>query len=216
LRRFRFMQAKLVGFIRSEGQTLARYPLRDTSAPARYARAIAYYRASKLQQARAELDALIADDPRNPYFQELMGQILFENGRAQESIAYHRRSLELAPGQPLLQVNLARALIEGEGRAGSDEAVRLLNEATRKEPDNGFAWREMARARYERGEESLAELASAEASFTVGDYATALSFAERARRALPRNTPDYRRADDLVNFASHEVRERAERGRRGS
>jgi len=77
----------------------------------------------------------------------------------------------------------------------------------------------MASARFERGEEPLAELASAEASFTVGDYASALNFAERARRSLPRNTVDYRRADDIVNFAGNEVRERMQRtsggGRRG-
>jgi len=217
LRRFRFMQAKLIGFIRSEGQVLARYPRSDTSQPARYARAIAYYRQAKLDEARAELDVLIAEDPQNPYFQELMGQILFENGRAEESIPYHRRSLEFAPGQPLLQVNLARALIAAHGRAGSDEAIRLLQAAVRKEPDNGFAWREMASARFQRGEESLAELASAEASFTVGDYTSALNFAERARRSLPRNSVDYRRADDIVNFAGNEVRERMQRtaGRRG-
>ncbi|MBK6703196.1 MAG: tetratricopeptide repeat protein [Caulobacteraceae bacterium] len=199
------------------GPSLARYPRRDTSAPARYARAIAYYRQAKLPEARAELDALIAEDPRNPYFQELMGQILFENGHAAESIPYHRRSLEYAPGQPLLQVNLARALVAANGREGTEEAIRLLNEAVRKEPDNGFAWREMASARFERGEPGLAQLASAEASFTVGDYPSALSFAERARRALPRNTTDYRRADDIVNFAGNEVRERMQRtaGRRG-
>lgn len=216
IRRFQFMQAKLIGFIRSEGQTLSRYPVSDTSQPARYARAIAYYRASKLDQARTELNALIAEDGRNPYFQELMGQLLFENGRAAESIPYHRRSLEFAPGQPLLQVNLARALVAAEGRAGTDEAIRLLSEVTRKEPDNGFAWREMAAARYERGEESLAQLASAEASFTVGDYMTALNFAERARRTLPRNTTDYQRANDIVNFAGNEVREQMQQrnGRR--
>ena len=219
MRRFRFMQAKLIGFVRSEGQVLARYPLRDTSQPARYARAIAYYRQAKLDQARGELDVLIAEDPRNPYFQELMGQILFENGRAAESIPYHRRSLEFAPNQPLLQVNLARALVAANGRAGTEEAIRLLADAVRREPDNGFAWREMASARFERGEEPLAELASAEASFSVGDYSSALNFAERARRALPRNTVDYRRADDIVNFAGNEVRERMQRtsggGRRG-
>ena len=85
IRRFQFMQAKLIGFVRSEGQVLSRYPLRDASQPARYARAIAYYRNAKLDQARAELDTLIVEDPHNAYFQELMGQILFENGRAAEA-----------------------------------------------------------------------------------------------------------------------------------
>jgi predicted Zn-dependent protease len=213
LHRFRFMQAKLVGFIQSQGQTLARYPTSDTSQPARYARAVAYYRASDLARSRQELESLMAEDPQNPYFQELMGQILFENGRSEESIAYHRRSLELSPGQPLLQINLARALTAAHGRQGADEAVRLLQAAIDTEPDNAFAWRELAVARDLRGERALAELASAEQNFAIGNYGAALSFAERARRDLPRNTPSYQRASDIVNFAGNEVRDR-ERGRR--
>lgn len=213
IRRFQFMQAKLVGFIQTQGQTLARYPTRDQSQPARYARAVAYYRASDLPRARQELDSLIAEDPRNPYYQELMGQILFENGRAEESIPYHRHSLELAPGQPLLQVNLARALTAARGRAGADEAVAILQQVVTREPDNAFAWRELAQARDLRGEQALAELASAEQNFAMGDYASALNFAERARRELPRNTPSYQRANDIVTFSGNEVRERAERRR---
>jgi len=219
VRRFQFMQAKLVGFISSQGQTLARYPLRDTSQPARYARAVAYYRASDLPRARTELESLMAEDPRNPYFQELMGQILFENGRAEESVQYHRRSLELAPNQPLLQINLARALIAAHGRQGGDEAIPLLQAALGREPDNAFAWRELASARDLRDEQALAELASAEQNFALGDYGAALSFAERARRTLPRNTPAYLRASDIVNFAGAEVQqrmnERGGQGRRG-
>ena len=216
LRRFRFMQAKLVGFIQTQGQTLARYPLRDTSQPARYARAVAYYRVSDLTRARGELDVLMREDPNNPYFQELMGQILFENGRAEESIAYHRRSLELVPNQPLLQINLARALNAAEGRAGTDESIALLQAAVAREPDNAYAWRELAQARDLRGEEGLAQLASAEQNFALGDYNSALSFAERARRTLPRNTPSYQRANDIVLFAGNEVRDRQaqQRGRR--
>ncbi len=216
IRRFRFMQAKLIGFIQNQGQTLARYPLSDVSQPARYARAVAYYRVSDLPRARTELESLIAEDPRNPYFQELMGQILFENGRAEESIPFHRRSLELAPGQPLLQINLARALNAAHGRDGADEAVNLLQQALNHEPNNAFAWRELAVSRDLKGQQALAELASAEQNFHLGDFGAAVSFAERARRGLPRNTPDYQRAMDLLTFAGEEVRERAqERGRRG-
>ncbi len=216
LRRFRFMQAKLIGFIRTEAQTLSRYPPSDASQPARYARAVAYYRTSRLAEARAELEVLMREDDANPYFQELMGQILFENGRAEESIAYHRRSLDLAPNQPLLQTNLARALLQARGRQGADEAIELLRLVTAAEPDNAFAWRELAQARNERGEEALAQLASAEQNFALGDYALALSFAERARRELPRNTTDYQRAVDIIDSAGNEVREqiRDQRGRR--
>jgi predicted Zn-dependent protease len=208
VRRFEFMKAKLVGFIQTQGQTLAAYPLSDTSQPARYARAVAYYRASDLPRARGEMDFLMREDPQNPYFQELMGQILFENGRAEEALPFNRRALELAPEQPLLQVALARALIAAEGREGADEAVPLLQAAIAAESDNAYAWRELAAARELRGERSLAELASAELNFSVGNYPAALSFAERARRELPRNTPSYQRATDIVTFAGAEIRER--------
>jgi predicted Zn-dependent protease len=208
VRRFRFMQAKLVGFIQTQGETLARYPLSDTSQPARYARAVAYYRASDLPRAREEMNILMREDAQNPYFQELMGQILFENGRAEEALVYNRRALDLAPNEPLLEVALARALIAADGREGADAAVPLLQSAIAAESDNAYAWRELAAAREIRGERSLAELASAELNFSVGNYPAAMSFAERARRALPRNTPSFQRATDIVTFASAEIRER--------
>ena len=209
LRRFRFMQAKLVGFILSQGETLNRYPLTDTSQPARYARAVAYYRASDLPRARTEMAALMSEDPQNPYFQELMGQILFENGRAEEALPYNRRALELKPNDPLLQVALARALIAADGREGADQAIPLLQAAIDAERDNAYAWRELAAARELRGERSLAELASAELNFSIGNYPAAVSFAERARRDLPRNTPSFQRATDIVTFANAEIRDRA-------
>ena len=214
LRRFQFMQAKLVGFLRTEGQTLARYPVSDASQPARYARAVAYYRASQLELARTELSSLITEDPANPYFQELMGQILFENGRAEESIAFHQRSTELSPSTPLLQTNLARALIAARGRAGADAAVPILQSVIAREPDNAFAWRELAQAWNLQGNEPLAELASAEQNFAIGNFSAALNFAERARRGLSRNTPAYQRSVDLVSFSSNYMRE-IERNRRG-
>lgn len=215
MRRFRFMQAKLTGFLRTEAQTLSRYPTSDTSQPARYARAVAYYRASQLELARTELNVLIAEDPSNPYFQELMGQILFENGRAEESIPYHQRSNELAPNQALLQINLARALTAARGRAGADAAVPLLQAVIGREPDNAFAWRELAQAWSLQGNESLAELASAEQNFAIGNHMAALNFAERARRGLPRNTPAFQRANDIVSFSSSAVRDQQRERRRG-
>ena len=53
--------------------------------PDRYARAIAYYRIPDLPKALALVDGLIAELPKDPYFLELKGQILFENGRVDEA-----------------------------------------------------------------------------------------------------------------------------------
>lgn len=220
LERFRFMQAKLVGFLQTQGQTLARYPSSDRSAPARYARAVAYYRVSDLARARAELESLIGESPDNPYYQELMGQILFENGRAAESVAYHRRSVELTDNEPLLLFNLARALIAADGPGNVDAAIALLTQVVEIEPLNSFAWSELAMARDLKGEDGLAELASAESHFTRGSFGAALNFAERAQGKLARNTPSFQRATDIATFAAAEMRDRAgqqggQGGRRG-
>ena len=211
IRRFQLMQAKLIGFTESRGQTLARYPTSDVSEPGRYARAVAYYRSSELAAAQGELNALIAAEPNNPYFQELMGQILYENGRAADSIPFHRRSVQLAPNQPLLLTNLGRALTDGGGRAGAQEAVGLLQDAVRIDPDNAFAWRELADVREQLGDTALAQLASAEQNFATGDFPAALSFAQRARQTLPPNTPSFQRATDITIFAGQEVQQHPDR-----
>src|SRR5262249_23698103 len=80
IQRFKMMQAKLFGYLESAGRTYAKYPESDKSQPARYARAFAAYRVPDLAKATKETQELIAIDPKNPYYDELMGQILFESG----------------------------------------------------------------------------------------------------------------------------------------
>src|SRR6202046_2722359 len=74
------MRAKMYGFIERPDAVLRRYPSTDTSMPARYARAISTYRFGDLHDATAQIDALIAAAPNNPYFYELKGQALLEGG----------------------------------------------------------------------------------------------------------------------------------------
>ncbi len=72
------MRAKLVGFLERPDQVARRYPLSDTSLPARYARAISAHRFHGIAVAvRADRRA----DRRaaqQPYFYELKGQALLE------------------------------------------------------------------------------------------------------------------------------------------
>ena len=97
------MKAKLVGFIGPATRVSSSYPDSDQSMPAKYARAIAAYRAVDIKAALTLTQQLIEADPNNPYFEELKGQILFESNKAVESIAPHRKSVELAPHHALLR-----------------------------------------------------------------------------------------------------------------
>src|SRR5262245_52419386 len=105
------MVAKLLGFI-TPGTALPRFSERDRSAQARYARAIALYRSGALGSALLTLDGLLKESPNDPYFHELRGQMLFENGKIGESIVSYRRAAQLLPGVGVVKVDFARALLE--------------------------------------------------------------------------------------------------------
>jgi len=144
------------------------------------------------------VDALIAGDVANPYFQELKGQILFEEGRPAEAVASHREAVRLKPDAPLLRVNLAHALIETNDKANLDEAIDQLKRAVVAEKDNTMAWRLLAQAYASQGKEGEARLASAEYYFAGGDEKQATQFALRARSMLDPGSIEWRRAVDIV------------------
>src|SRR3546814_14009935 len=74
------MVAKLYAFLKPSAQTFRKYPESDTSLPARYARAIAYYEIPDLAKALEEVRGLTREYPDDPYFHELEGPVLFEHG----------------------------------------------------------------------------------------------------------------------------------------
>ena len=199
------MKAKLEAFMSPPQITFAKYKETDAGYPARYARAIAYYKALETDKAIKAIDALIAEQPANPYLYELKGQVYFEAGRPQEAEAPHRKSVELKPDAPLLRVNLAQTLLAEDEKDKDKEkvadAINVLEGALALEKDNTFAWRLMAEARDARGENGAARLAAAEEHFAIGDMTQARIFAMRARELLPKNTPEWRRATDIVLVA---------------
>ncbi|MBU1385032.1 MAG: M48 family metalloprotease [Alphaproteobacteria bacterium] len=193
--------AKIHAFMDHPRETFRAYPESDVSLPGRYARAIAWYRDGQTDRALAAVDVLLAEQPENPYFWELKGQILFEEGRPQEAIGAHQRSVEIKPDAPLLRINLAHALIETRDAAQLDAAVDQLKRATAMEKDNTLAWRLLGQAYASQGKEGEARLASAEMYFAVGAEQQATQFALRARDMLDRGSADWTRAMDIV-FAS--------------
>lgn len=190
--------AKIHAFMDAPNQTLRSYPSTDTSLPARYARAIAWYRDGQTDRALTAVDELIAGDENNPYFHELKGQVLFEEGRPVEAVVAHREAVRLAPDAPLLRINLAHALIETNDPANLDEAISQLKHATVAEKDNTMAWRLLSQAYASKGLEGEARLASAELYFAAGAEKQAVQFALRARSMLQPTSIEWRRAMDIV------------------
>lgn len=196
------IQAKIYGFLVEPEYVFYRYPETDQSLPARYARAVAYFHDARLDEAREEIESLIAEEPENPYFQELYGQMLFESGHVAESIPYHARSVELEPTAPLLRINLAISMIATEEFELLDEAEQNLRVALDIEPDNGFAWYQLSIVYERQGQTALAQLAIAEQAYASGNRMRAMQFASRARTALETGTPAWIRATEIQSVST--------------
>jgi predicted Zn-dependent protease len=194
------MRAKLYGFTDRPDAVLRRYPMSDNSMPARYARAISTYRFGDMRSAEAQIDALIAAAPNNPYFYELKGQALLEGGHPAAAVAPLRHAVQLAPNPALIQVTLAQALIASNDAKQIEEAIPLLRAALAKEPEAADAYLQLAMAYGRKGDLADADLASAQAAFARGDNKTARELAARAKERFPIGSPGWVRADDIVAF----------------
>lgn len=199
--RLKRMQAKLYGFLKSKSRTLRKYPVSNQSLPARYARAIAYYRVPELDAALPEIDKLIAESPNDPYFRELKGQVLFENGRIAESVPPNEAAVKLKPQSPLLRFGLARAQIATGDPALNRAAIRHLEEVVRLDDEMPGAWAQLAIAYGRDGQLGLSALSSAEQFFLTGKKKDARQQAARAQKRLPEGSPGWLRAVDIENAA---------------
>ncbi len=191
------MKAKLDGFI-NPSLSLAKYKETDASYPARYARAIAYYQTKEPERALKLVEALLTEQPNNPYLWELKGQILFEFARAKEAEPAQRRSVALKPDAPLLQINLGQTLINLNDKAKTEEGVAVIKAALLKDNENSTGWRLLAQAYDSLGMDGEARLATAEQYYALGAKREARTFAMRAREMLSKDTPGWRRATDIV------------------
>lgn len=195
------MRAKLVGFMGGSGEVARRYPISDNSLPARYARVIADNRYGRLEEALRGADALVASEPKNPYFWELKGQILLEAGRATQAIAPLRKAVALAaPTAVPIRVLLGHALVSSENPAYANEAISVLANATQRDEDSAEAWEFLSMAYFRKGEKAKAQLAAAEGLFVAGKYVEARTQASRAQAQFKEGTPGWLKADDILTY----------------
>ena len=193
----RRLVAKLDGYIEPPAKTLVDYKETDQSIPARYARAIAYFRRGDLNGATPLMDGLIKEEPLNPYFHELRGQMMFENGRMEAALQSYRESIRLLPKAPLLRTALAHVEIEMNRPELLDEALVHTQAALRLDRFISLAWRLKGVAHGRKGEQGLSAAALAENNFLIGEKAQAKALAIRAMKLLKEGEPAWLRAQDI-------------------
>lgn len=206
--RFQRVKAKLFGFINEPGDTLNRYPVGNNSIPARYARAYAFHKQSFADKAIAEADALIATVPHDPYFEEMKGQILLENGRPKEALPLLRDAVQRTNYTPLIAAMFGHALVATEDRSNFAEAKTVLRNAVQRDRENPFAWYQLGVIYSQEGDTARAALASAEQADLQGKLPMAMRNAQIAMAGIPKGSPDWLRAQDIMMVARSNMPER--------
>jgi predicted Zn-dependent protease len=196
-RMHRRIKAKLFGFIEQPARTFQTYKESDNSEAARYARAVAYYRVPDMTRALPLIDGLIAEFPADPYYREMKGQMLFENGRIPDAVTTFTEAVRLLPTAPLIRVALAQAQLELDRPAETRLALANLNAAVQKDRDHGLAWRLLAIAHGREGRVGEAALSLAEQAMVENRLPDATQQAVRAQRLLPEGSPGWLRAQDI-------------------
>jgi len=194
---FDMIKAKVIGYLKPVPDVLALYPPKNQSKPARYARAMAYMRQPQLKLALAEIESLVKEEPNNPYFYEMLGQIYVQMSHPEQGIAPYQKSVDILPDAPELRVALATAQLATENKGLAQPAVDNLKIALQQNDDDPFAWYEAAKGYSALGNEPMADLATAERYYAASDART-LVFAQRAMKQLPEGSADWQRASDIV------------------
>jgi len=199
------VRAKIAAYTWKNNPQAVMRQYNDGGLPARYARAIMKYHTGGYAAAAPALEELIAQNPQNPWFQELKGTFLLESGRAKEAVAPFRRAVSLMPKSGFMRIELAQAILES-GNGSADEALQMLRVGMVEEEQSYLGYRLQAQAYGKLRRLPDADLASALAAFHKGDVKAAKMLAERAKNGLAAGSPGWVKADDIVNFKIEKVR----------
>ena len=124
-KKFLLVKAKVHGFFLNDRDLQFLYPKKE-SIQSLYAQSLRYYKIGKIKDALISIQKCINLDKQNPYFYELKGQILFENGMINKSIVAFRKAKELKPDEKSFNLFLAKSLYHSKQNELRQESIKLL------------------------------------------------------------------------------------------
>lgn len=123
-------------------ETLSKGTVREQLA-AKYGQAILLYQAKKYDEARNQLQPLLTQQPGNIWFLDLMTDIDLGQNKAPAAIARLQAAIAKQNDEPVLQLNLANAYVQGGQPA---EAIKILRRYTFSNPNDPNGWDLLAQA----------------------------------------------------------------------
>ncbi|WP_245956811.1 tetratricopeptide repeat protein [Edaphovirga cremea] len=175
--------------------TLKQGNVREQAA-AKYGEAILFYQAKKYDDARNTLQPLLTKEPGNIWYLDLMTDIDLGQNRAAQAIARLESANAERSNQPVLQLNLANAYIEGKRPA---DASRILYRYTYANPGDPNGWDLLAQASADQGLRAQELSARAESMALVGRLDQSIELLSNASAQSKLRSLDQARYDARID-----------------
>lgn len=198
-------KSKLSAFQRSPRWTLSRAGEFGHEDIKLMRQAIAHHRQSDLGRALPAIDGAIRLRPDDPFLHDLRGQILLESRRISDAVAAYSRAAQLAPQNALILGAYGRALL-ADGQV--QQAAQVLERARERDGRDLRVLRDLAAAQAQLGNNGMASVLTAERHALAGRLNDAGIHARRASDLLPRGSPAWQRAQDVLSASERAAQNR--------
>ncbi|MEW9808214.1 M48 family metalloprotease [Mesorhizobium marinum] len=195
------MRAKIAVYTQGQAAASRLFKKMPGSLPAQYGEALSAMINGNPRSALKKADALIKQQPDNPYFHELRGDVLLRANQPAKAAEAFARAAQLDPAKSsIIKIEYGQALIATGKPEQLKKAVAAINDGLSRDKENFNGYSYLAQAYGQLGQVPEAELATAEGYYYSGNYQQAKIFAMRAQQKLKRGEPAWVRAQDIINY----------------
>ena len=205
-KRFNLLKAKLIGYTYPPREVKALYDV--TSIEGRYALSVSSHYNEFSDKPIVLMEQLINEDTNNPFFYELLAEILFTRKDFNGAIDKQKLSLKHFQGESDLLYMLMGNYLKHDKKL-RDEAIKYIKSSLRINNSNTYSWFLLADL-YSEYDLPKAHYATAERYFLLGDYPMSYKFTVKSLKEIEKNTPEWYRANDLLNIMTRKKEEEKE------
>ena len=180
--RLKLIKAKLIGYTTKKERFNIYYPVDKNSLESWYAKSIHYYLNGDIDKALIFIDKCINQKKENPYFYELKGQILYENGRSLLAINSYKEAIKYKSDEKHFYLAISKAIYTQKDIRLYDEGISFLKKYIDEEDFPIEAWHYLGLYYGKMGKYVLSSLALTEKFLLLNDIKNAKLQLQKAKK----------------------------------